>query len=117
MSRMRAGLCERYRVQFRWEAFHGFNTPQFGIPGLREHGLGRENVADDLAFVRNRDRAGACEQVLGRVDAESGVNGGMEIGDADLALNDLLAEVVGLADDTTGPQTATGEDATEGFGL
>lgn len=24
---------ERYRVQFRWESFNAFNTPQFGVPG------------------------------------------------------------------------------------
>jgi hypothetical protein len=26
-------IGERYRVQFRWEAFNAFNTPQFGLPG------------------------------------------------------------------------------------
>ena len=26
-------IRERYRVQFRWEAFNAFNTPAFGLPG------------------------------------------------------------------------------------
>lgn len=26
-------IRERYRVQFRWEAFNAFNTPVFGLPG------------------------------------------------------------------------------------
>jgi len=31
MKNFRVG--ERYRLQFRWESFNAFNTPQFGIPG------------------------------------------------------------------------------------
>jgi hypothetical protein len=38
MKNFRIG--ERYRVQFRWEAFNAFNTPAFGNPGSDLGGAG-----------------------------------------------------------------------------
>ena len=76
--------------------------------------LSREEASKGRAAVGDGDGAGAGEKFVGGIDAEGGMNGGMEIGDRDRVFDRFFGEVVGGSVGTLVFEPAAGEDEREG---
>jgi hypothetical protein len=69
-----------------------------------------EQRRNGLAAVGDGDGTQAVEEFVGRVDAEGGVNRGVEVGDGKRVLDDLLAEFVGDTLSTVMLQATVGHE-------
>ena len=68
-------------------------------------------------MVCDGDRAVAVEKFFGGIDTECSVEGGVEVGDGDGAIDNFAAEVIGSADDESGFESAAEDGDGEGGAL
>ena len=71
--------------------------------------LGKES-GNGSAAVGNGDGAGAGDEFVGGIDAEGGVDGGVEIGDADGVFETFFGEIVGGSIGASVFEPSAGED-------
>src|SRR5690606_8639313 len=77
----------------------------------------RKQRANWSAAVGDRDRAGAIHYFVTRVDAEGGVDGGVEIRGGDGIFDDILGKAVGCPVGAFVIQSTAGENHREGSRL